>query len=528
MNEPASRTLPALLAELTAKHPDRTFLIDAERRYTFAEFQREVRRLARSFQALGVRRGDAVAVLMSNRAEWLLVDFAATMLGAMLVALNTWWRARELQHALALSEAAVLVMSDRYLRHDYVAELATIGDRATALPALRHVVCLGATVPSGALSYAELLQRGEDVPEAAIDTARDSVQPDDVAYLLFTSGSTARAKAVPLLHDGLVRNMHGIGERLHITEHDRLLMVVSLFWSFGCANALLAMMTHGGSIVLQESFDIAQSLALIERERCTVLYAMPNMALALQTHPERARYDLSSLRTGITLPQSVPVMASIGAPEITSCYGLTEGYGNSAVTDCKAPLEARARLSGTALPGTEIEIVDPTTRAKLPDGEVGEVRIRGYVTPGYYKDSENTASVKDAEGWFYTGDLAFLEPEGGLRFRSRIKELVKTGGINVAPAEVEEILHAHSAVRQAVVVGLPDPEREEVLAAMVVLQDGARATVDELLRHCREQGAAYKVPRLIALVEDGEIPLTDTGKISKRGIQEVLLGQRPT
>jgi len=518
MPMPSSRTLPDLLDELAGRHPDRVLLIDGDRRFTYAEFHAEARRLARSFHALGVRRGDRVAILMGNRAEWLLVDFAVTMLGAALVALNTWWRQRELHHALDLTGASVLVMADRYLKHDYVAELAGMA----GLPELRHIVCLGETRPAGALTYAELCAMGDDVADAALDAVRATVRPDDMAYLLFTSGSTARSKAVPLLHGGLIGNMHGIGERLHLTEHDRLLMVVSLFWSFGCANALLAMMTHGGSVVLQDSFDTGRSLELIEQERCTVLYAMPNMALAMQTHPDRARRDLSSLRTGITLPQSVKLMAGLGVPEITSCYGLTEGYGNSMVTDCKAPLERRAQISGTALAGTEVEIVDPATRAPLPIGEAGEIRIRGFVTPGYYRDETTTRAATDDAGWFYTGDLARLDAEGGLHFVSRIKELVKTGGINVAPAEVEEILQAHPAVRQAVVVGLPDPEREEILAALVVLHDGAQATPADLTRHCRAQGAAFKVPRRIVLVGAAEVPLTDTGKISKRGVQAML------
>ena len=514
MKMPAGRTLPGLLDEMAGRYPERVLLIDGDRRLTYAEFRAEARRLARSFHALGVRRGDKVAILMGNRAEWLLVDFAVTMLGAALVALNTWWRQRELHHALQLSDARLLVMADRYLKHDYIAELAGMGE----LPELRQIVCLGERQPPDALSYAALREMGGDVPDTALDDARAS----DMAYLLFTSGSTARSKAVPLLHEGLIRNMHGIGERLHLTEDDRLLMVVSLFWSFGCANALFAMMTHGGSVVLQDSFDTARSLELIERERCTVLYAMPNMALAMQAHPDRARRDLSSLRTGITMPQSVKLMASIGVPEMTSCYGLTEGYGNSMVTDCKAPLDVRARISGTALPGTEVEIVEPATRTKLAPGETGEVRIRGFVTPGYYKDEATTRAATDEAGWFYTGDLATLDDAGGLRFVSRIKELVKTGGINVAPAEVEEILQAHPAVRQAVVVGLPDPEREEILAALIVLHDEASATPEELIRHCRAQGAAFKVPRRIVLVPHEQVPLTDTGKISKRGVQELL------
>lgn len=524
-------SLPSLLASLAAEQPDAIFLIDGERRFGFAQFRADARRLAKSLHALGVRRGDRVAILMGNRAEWLLVDFAVTTLGATLVALNTWWKARELHHALTVSGAAVLIMADRYHSQDFVAEIGAMNE----LPALGAIVCLGGRPPPGWLAppvwaappvwlaYDELVAMGEDVTDAILDAAERSVREDDPAYILFTSGSTARAKAVPLLHGGLVRNMRGIGARLHLGRDDRLLMVVSLFWSFGCANALLAIMTHGGSVVLAERFDPAETLALIEHEHCTVLYAMPNMATALETHPDRPRRDLSRLRTGITLPSAVPVLASMGIAEITSCYGLTEGYGNSMVTDCKAPLEKRARTSGLALPGTEVEIVDPETRAPVARGVTGEIRVRGFVTPGYLDDPEASRAAIDRDGWFYSGDLGWLEPDGHLRFVGRLKELIKTGGINVAPAEVEEVLHAHPSVRQAIVVGLPDPERDEVLAALVVLKDGAATTADELRRHCRALAAAYKTPRVIRFVVPEEVPLTDTGKVSRRLVRKALL-----
>lgn len=527
MPMPDSRTLPDLLAEMASRHPDRTFVIDGDHRLSYAGFQAETRILAKGLYALGVRRGDKVAVLMGNRTEWLLTDFAVTMLGATLVAVNTWWKNQELHHALELCDVSVLVMADRYLTHDYVAALDEMGDLGAALPLLRHVVCLGDAGPPGAMNFADLPALGRDVPDAAIEAAQAAVRPDDAAYLLFTSGSTARSKAVTLVHGGLVRNAFGIGERLHLTGQDRLLLVVSLFWSFACANGLLAVMTHGGSVVLSDKFDAAETIALLARERCTLFYTMPNMALALHGHPDRARHDLSSLRTGICLPQALAPMIDIGAREMTVCYGLTECYGNSAVVDCRAPLATRTRITGMALPDTELEIVDPATRLLLPVGEMGEIRLRGFVTPGYYKDPERTAEAIDAEGWFYTGDLAALEPDGGVLFRGRLKEMVKTGGINVAPAEVEELLQAHPAVRQAIVVGIPDPERDEVLAAMVVPEPGARVDVEELMRFCRARAAIYKVPRRIVLVRSDEVPLTDTGKVAKRRIQEVLATAEP-
>jgi len=285
--------------------------------------------------------------------------------------------------------------------------------------------------------------------------------------------------------------------------------------------------THGGTIVLQRHFDPAQSLALIERERCTAIYAMANMAMALHVHLDRGRRDLSSLRTGPTMPHAVPLLVALGAREATACYGLTECYGNSTVADCRAPLELRMRSAGSALPGTEVQVVDPVTRRPLPPGEVGEVRLRGFVTPGYLSDPERTAEAIDAEGWFYTGNLALLDAEGNLHFRGRCKEMIKTGGINVSPVEVGKQLLSHSAVQQAVVVGVPDAEREEIIAALVAPKPGARVTAEALIRFCREAAAAYKVPRLVEIVTAGQVPLTDTGKVSKRMVQERFAARGP-
>ncbi len=520
MPMPRSRTLPGLFEEMARAQPDAPFLTGGEARLSYAGFHAAARDVARGLHQAGVRRGDKVAILMGNRPEWLLTCFAATGLGATLVALNTWWKAAELHHALELTDASVLVMEGRSGSRDYTAELAKLGDLPAALPRLRRIVCLGGAMPAGAVPWEAMLADGAAVPDAALDEAAAGVRPDDMAYLLFTSGSTARSKAVPLLHRGLVENMYGIGERLHLSPDDRMLMVISLFWSFACANALVAVLTHGGSIVLQYRFDAGQALELIERERISVLYTMPNMVLDLYHHPDRPGRDLRSLRTGIGMPQSLPLMAELGATEMATCYGLTEGYGNSAVPDCKIPLADRLDSSGTALPGTELQVVDPATRAPLPAGTVGEIRLRGYVMPGYYKDPARTAEATDAEGWFYTGDLAALAPDGTVHFRGRTKEMVKTGGINVAPAEVEELLHSHPGVRLAVVVGIPDPQRDEVLAALVLPQPGASLSPDALRAYCKERAAVYKVPAVIEIVGEGGIPLTDTGKVSKRLVQE--------
>ncbi len=526
MDKLAARTVPALLAEMATRFPDRPFAIDERRALTYAAFQAEARRLAKSLYSLGVRRHDKVALVMGNQVEWLLLLFAVTMLGGVLVAVNTWWRRRELEHALRISDSSTLIMVDRYISNDYTQALAELGDLATALPMLQRIVCLGETLPPGAVPYAEMLALGGDVADAVIDDATAAIDPEDLTELLFTSGSTARAKAAGLAHRGLIDNMHGIGERMHLTEQDRLLLVVSMFWSYACANGLFAAMTHGAAVVLQFRYDAGEMLRLVDVQRCTAVYTQPNMVLELYAHPDRRIRDLSSWRTGIGRPQVMDALAEIGPQEMITSYGLTECYGNSCNSDAKWPLSLRKRGSGHPLPGVELRIADPATGAEWPPGQDGEIWLRGNVTPGYHNDPERTCESIDVAGWFHTGDVGLIDEQGIVVYRGRFKEMIKTGGINVTPADVEELLQEHPAVPQAIVVGVPDRERDEIVAAMVVLKPGAQATPAELDAHCRAAAAQFKVPRFIEIVPPERVPLTDTGKVAKRAVIEALTAAR--
>jgi fatty-acyl-CoA synthase len=525
---PRSRTLPDLLDEIAARDPAREFIVGAGARLHYAEARARARQLARGLRRLGVRRGDTVALLMENRPEWLLVDFAVTLLGATLVPISTWSRPRELAWVLDHCDAATLIAIDRLGGQDYLGMLAGLGGPGSPrLAKLRRVVVAGGRAAHGMTAFEDLWELGSAVDDAEIDAAQAAVRPGDVAYILYTSGTTSTPKGVQLAHGGLIENMWNIGERQHLTPADRMWMGISLFWSFGCANALLAVMTHGGTIVLQESFDPAGALALIERERCTVYYGTPNIALALTEHPDRARRDLRSLRTGAAIgsPQAMQMVMDLGAREICNVYGLTETYGNCAVTDAGDATETRRSTVGRPLPGMEIRIVDRETRRPLPAGEVGEILVRGYLTPGYYKDPERNAAAFDAEGFLVTGDLGFLGDDGRLRFRGRIKEMVKTGGINVAPLEVEEVLLGHPAIEQVYVVGLPDARREEILAAVVVLREGQRVEPAALRAFCTEALAAFKVPQAFRVFAREELPVTATGKVQKFRLAEILAAE---
>ncbi len=529
MTRPASRTLPDLLDELAARQPDHELIVGGAERLTYAETRRRARQLARGLRRLGVTAGDRVALVMANRPEWLLVDFAVTMLGATLVPISTWSRPRELEYVLAHCGVGTLITIPRLGAQRFLDAVGEMGGPGSArLPDLRRVVVAGDERAAGVTVLDELGDLGRDVPDAEIDAAQRAVTPEDVACILYTSGTTSTPKGVQLRHGGLIENMWNIGERQHLTPADRMWMGISLFWSFGCANALVAVMSHGGTLVLQEQLDAGEALALIERERCTVYYGTPNIALALTEHPDRPRRDLSSLRTGAAIgpPAAMQMVMDLGAREICNVYGLTECYGNCTVTDAHDPAEVRRTTVGYPLPGMELRVVDRESRRPLPPGETGEILVRGLLTPGYYRDPEKNAASFDGDGFLLTGDLGFIGDDGRLRFRGRIKEMVKTGGINVAPLEVEEVLLGHPTVEQAYVVGLPDPRKEEILVAVVVSKPGRAADPAALRALCRDALAAYKVPHEIHVMRREDLPVTSTGKVQKFRLAEHLAATR--
>jgi fatty-acyl-CoA synthase len=525
---PASRTLGALLDEIAARQPDAEAVVFGTQRLTYAALRARADAFAHALRAVGVAPGDRVAILLPNRPEWLVAAFAAAKAGAIVTALSTFSTPRELAWALEHSGATAIVMTAAFRGRDFLSALLGLcpelmacapGRLASArLPQLQTVICLGPRTP-GVFALDDFAG-GSSTP-GALPGAR----PEDLCYLLYTSGSTATPKGVTLAHRGVIENGFNIGERQHLTANDRLWLAVPLFWSFGAANALPAIVTHGGCVVLQEAFEAGEALALIERERCTVYYGMANMARAMLEHPDRPRRSLVSMRTGLTigLPEDIAMtMEALGARELCNVYGSTETYGNCAVTDAHDPLPLRLETQGLPLPGMEIRVVDPATREPLATGEVGELCVRGYVTPGYYRAPDIDAGVFDRDGFFMTGDLGMVGHDGRVRFRGRLKEMIKTGGVNVAPLEVEEVLLQHPAVKQAHVVGIPDRIKTELVAAAVEVHAGAAVDASTLVAFCRERLATYKVPARLILLESDDFPRTPTGKIHKPGLRARL------
>jgi fatty-acyl-CoA synthase len=532
---PTSRTLGDLIDEMAAQGPDAQALTFRREPLSYGALQARVDELARALLAAEVARGDRVAVLLPNRPEWVVAALAIAKIGGIVAAISTFSTGRELGWMLEHSGAVALITVSAFRGRGYLAALHELCPelagsapgalRSARLPQLRTVVTVDERRVDVVFSQADFLARGAGVSTAALRARQGTVDPGDVCYILYTSGSTAMPKGVTLAHGSVIENGFNIGERMHLTPADRLWLAVPLFWSFGSANALPAILTHGGCAVLQESFEPGEALELLERERCTVYYGMANMARALLEHPDRPRRRLDAMRTGLTIGLAEDIamtMEAVSARELCNVYGSTETYGNCAVTDAHDPLPARLHTQGRPLPGMDIRVADPETGRTLPAGEVGELCVAGHVTGGYFGAPDLDAAAFDGEGYFHTGDLGLIDADGRVRFRGRLKEMIKTGGINVAPLEVESVLLQHPDVKQAYVVGVPDRERDEVVAAALELREGATTDAGAIIAFCRDRLASYKVPTRLVFRKAEELPRTPTGKIHKPGLRAEL------
>lgn len=515
MQAPASTTLGALIEENAMRFGARPAVSFDGETVSFSELRNRVRAFAKVLHASGVRPEDKVGVLMGNRIEWLVSCFAIQYVGATMVAINTWYTARELAYVLEHADVAVLITVERYLKSDYRAILDGMQPLATRFPLLRRVVMFDGKGYGDTPSPDALMAAGRALDDQAVLDALARVRPDDLAYILYTSGSTAHPKGVMLHHRGLLSNTWDIGERLHFAPDDVLYLPISLFWGFGCENMLLSSWTHGVHIVLQPQFDAQEGLALIRQHGCTAMTATANIAHAMFGEA-----------TGAMVPPTLAKGSVSGSPPAKrrmfervlalgcSAYGLTEAYGYAAVSDASDPIEARAHSDGRPLPGIEMRIVAADGRI-LPAGEVGEIRLRGHVTTGYYKDEAATRASFDADGFLKTGDLGMLDAAGHLHFQGRLKEVLKSGGITITPVEIEGVLRSHPGVLEAFVTGLPDAVLGTSVAAVVVARAGVSLQKDDLTSFCRDKLAAYKIPRSYVFTSMEQLPYTSTQKVQR-------------
>ncbi len=526
MKAPHSRTFFDLIEEQAARYPDAAAAIAADRPVTYGALARRARQVAAALRARGIRRRDRVGILINNRIEWLEVFFGAAALGAVVVPFSTWSTRSEIAFLLEDSEVRFLCTLDRFGDQDFAAHLSDLAPEAVAgkdrpsprFPHLRGVAFLGPDRPSAALSYETLLDVDpliEDLPPG------EAVSAGDDAVVLYTSGSSKKPKAVRLLHYGAIETGFNIGERQGLRPGDRVLLSAPLFWSYGCINAMPATLGHAATLVLQGRFEPGEALDLIERHRCTALYTLPGMTSALIRHPAFSPERTRSLRTGLTIgsPKDVRAAAEVlGAREICNIYGSTETYGNTCVAWHHWPLERRALCQGPPLPGMDVRVIDLETGAPLGPGKDGLLEVKGFITPGYCgASSENNALLFTEDGYFKTGDIGQFNAAGDFVFAGRNTEMIKRAGINVSPAEVEEVLLQHPEVAEAGVVGVPDAERGERIIAFVIPARGKQPSEQALRDHCGALLSKYKLPDHIAIRE--ALPLTVTGKLMRRELK---------
>ena len=522
MRAPYSRNLFDLICEQAERYPDGVAVISGEACATYPDLAQRVRRVASALRAADIRRGERIGMLVNNRTEWIEICIGAAAIGAIPVPFSTWSKRREIDFLLADSRVRMLFALDRFGDQDYAADLAALlPPRAERYPMLETIVLIGNAALPGSRDYASFVSGHpplEDVPPPG-----ERSGAEDIAFILYTSGSTAYPKAVPLAHGATIENGFAIGERQGLQPGERVLLPLPLFWSYGSANAMCSSFTHGATLVLQGRFEPAETLDIIEHHACNLIYTMPAMTTAMITHasfrPERTR----SLRSAMTIgtPQDVATIAEVlGAREVCNVYGQTESYGNCCVTWHHWPLERRMQVQGPPLPGVTIRIVDPESGQALPQGEVGLIEVKGRLTPGYDgASSEQNAKAFTADGFFRTGDLGRLNADGDLQFVARDSEMIKRAGINIAPAEIEEVLQQHPGVAAAGVAGAPHPTKGEIIVAFVVPAAGAPVTGEELRAHCRALAASYKVPDRIEMCD--VLPVTTTGKLLRRELKQM-------
>lgn len=537
-------TIGEMLRQTARRFPDRLAHVFPQFQYrcTYCEFDERVDRVARSLLALGIEKGQHVALWATNWPQWVELQFATARIGAVLVTVNPAYRAHELAYVLKQSDATALFLIDKFKTSDYFAMLheavpelekvsRTLGASGTLqdFPKLRHVISLTEKPPAGITGWGEFLARGDRADTARLYEREKSLSACDPINIQYTSGTTGFPKGATLTHRNLLLNAYYTGDCQKLTENDRVCVTVPFYHCFGCVLGLLCTAVYGaGMIAPHEFFTADASLAAIGAEKATSVYGVPTMFIAMLDHPTRVQLDLTSLRTGIMAGSPCPleimqrVVNEMGAREITIAYGLTEASPVITQTRTDDPLDLRVKTVGRPIPDVEVKLIEPSTGRTLGDNEQGELCTRGHVVMlGYYNMPEQTAAAIDAEGWLHSGDLSVRLPNGYYRITGRIKDMVCRGGENIYPREIEEFLYTHPAIQDVAVVGVPDPKYIEELAAWIRLKQGAKLTEEELRAFCQTSLAKYKIPRYVRFVS--EFPQTVTGKIQKFKIRELMI-----
>src|SRR3954471_4543500 len=506
-------------------------------RWSYRELKQRVDAFAGGLLALRLECGERGGIWSPNNAEWVIAQFATAKAGLILVNINPAYRVAELEYVLNKASCAGLITAARFKTSDYIGMLRELAPelaeadpgklRAERLPSLRAVIGIGEEAEPGMLCFDDVLSLAGAAEHERLAALADESQFDDPINIQFTSGTTGFPKGAKLTHHNILNNGFFIAEAMKFTERDRVCIPVPLYHCFGMVIGNLGCLTHGSAMVYpSEGFDPLATLEAVAAERCTGLYGVPTMFIAQLDHPDFARFDLSSLRTGIMAGSPCPVevmnraVERMNLREIVIGYGMTETSPASTITTTDDPIERRVSTVGRAMPHTEVKIVDPEGRI-VPRGTTGELLTRGYlVMRGYWDDAEKTREAIDPAGWMHTGDLATIDEAGYCNIVGRIKDMIIRGGENIYPREIEEFLYRHPLILDVQCVGVPDDKYGEELCACIILRPGVQCSPEQIRAFCRGEIAHYKVPRHVMFVN--AFPMTITGKIQKFVLREQM------
>jgi fatty-acyl-CoA synthase len=539
-----AKTLGDLLDKASEKWPDREAIVFKKERISYRKYREKVDGLAKALLNIGIRKGDKVSVLFSNRPEWSISEYSIDKIGAMVVPINTRYKSQELEYILHHSDSTTLLMMDRFLEIDYMAMLHEICPelsrsepgrlKSPKLPFLRNIICLSNQRYPGTYNFYELLDVGSELKnDEELEQAKAQVNEEDVAHIPYTSGTTGFPKGVMTTHYQYLWFNSSFARNIGLREEDRLCVPPPFCHNFGNSQGIHTPTLCGSCSVIVEYFDSFVCLDAIERERCTFFAGTPTMYIKMLQHPDFEKFDLTSLKLGLIAAAPAPVklicdiMDRMGIKTLIHGYGMTENSVGTTMTRPGDSPEIISTTVGKPFPGVQVKVVDPNTGEDLQSGKEGELCTKGrLIMKGYYKMPEESAKLIDRNGWFHTGDLAVIDEEGYIRITGRLKDVFMPGGLNVSPEEVENVLYSHPKIKQVSVVGVPDPVMGEVGMAFVELKEGEKASEQEIIEFCKGKMANFKVPKYVRFTN--EFPMTSTGKVQRfklreRAIQEMGL-----
>jgi fatty-acyl-CoA synthase len=535
-------TLGSILDRIGEKYPKQEAMVCGTERVTYDTMMDKVNSIANAMLKMGIKKGDKVAIWISNIPEWVYIHFACVKIGAPVIPINTRYKVHELEYILRQSDSTTLFMMDKFLKIDFIPMINEVcpelkecvpGElKCEKLPLLKRIVVVGEQSYPGMIDYKDVVESGKDYAASTeLKKAQEAVEPEDVYIIPFTSGTTGFPKGVVTTHSQYVRVVSSLSDRFQVNENDRILVVSPFYHNMGNMTGMTLGASNGACILPMEAFDPGEALRLIDEEKVTNFTGSPTMYIMMLDHPDFPNRDTSVIKSTVIGGADVSpdlvrtIIAKMGIKDLISGYGMTENTGISTNTRRGDPPELVANTCGKLIfEDCELKIFDPDTSKEVPTGKQGEIRTRGwFVMQEYYKQPEETAEAFDSNGWFHTGDLATMDENGYLKITGRLKDMFITGGVNAYPAEIESFLMTHPKIAMVAVAGVPDRRMGEVAMAFVRLKEGETATAEEIIEFAREKMANYKAPKYVRFVDD--FPMTATGKIQKFILKDVAVAE---